>query len=64
MMIATIILVLGKSLYVFKPPQGNITAQVCGGIWVNHISLYSQLPMQLKAYIWREITSKKMQTMD
>jgi hypothetical protein len=34
MFIATVILVAGKRLYVFKPPQGNITAQVCGGIWV------------------------------
>jgi hypothetical protein len=35
MFIATVILVIGKPLYVFKAPQGNITAQVCGGIWVD-----------------------------
>ena len=38
MTIATIILVIGKPLYVFKPPQGNVLGQVCGGIWVNMIS--------------------------
>jgi len=35
MLIATAILVAGKPLYIFKPPQGNITSQVCGGIWVS-----------------------------
>ena len=38
MFIATVILVAGKRLYVFKPPQGNITAQVCGGILVKRIT--------------------------
>jgi hypothetical protein len=37
MFIATVILVIGKPLYVFKAPQGNITAQVCGGIWVDNL---------------------------
>ncbi len=35
MLIATLILIAGKPLYVFKPPQGNILTQVCGSIWVS-----------------------------
>jgi len=35
MLLATVILVVGKPLYVFNLPQGNITSQVCGGIWVS-----------------------------
>ena len=41
MLIATVILVAGKRLYVYKPPQGNITGQVFGGIWVHSFYLFS-----------------------
>ena len=35
MCVATIILIIGKPLYVFKPPQGNILTQVFGSIFVS-----------------------------
>ena len=34
MAIATIILVIGKPLYVIKPPQGNIIPSVMGAIYM------------------------------
>jgi hypothetical protein len=34
MLIATLILIVGKPLYVFKEPQGNVLTQVCGSVWV------------------------------
>ena len=33
--IATILLVLGKKLYVMKPPEGNIMTKVVGSIYVS-----------------------------
>ena len=33
--IATILLVLGKKLYVMKPPEGNIMTKVIGSIYVS-----------------------------
>ena len=36
MAIATVIIILGRPLYVMKPPQGNIMFQVCGAIGVSH----------------------------
>ena len=38
MLIATLILIVGKPFYVFKPPQGNILTQVFGSIWVLNLS--------------------------
>jgi len=38
MLVATIILVLGKNMYTIKPPQGNILTQVLGSIIVSIIS--------------------------
>ena len=35
MIVATLILVLGKNLYVHKPPQGSILTQVFGSIFVS-----------------------------
>jgi len=32
MLVATVIIILGKPLYVMKPPQGNILTKVCGSI--------------------------------
>ncbi len=40
MLIATVILVLGKNLYVMKPPQGNIITSVVGSIYVNTHECY------------------------
>ena len=34
MLAATVILVIGKPMYVMKPPQGNILTKVFGSIWV------------------------------
>ena len=33
--VATILLVLGKKLYVMKPPEGNIMTKVIGSIYVS-----------------------------
>ncbi len=40
MVVATVILIIGKPLYVLKPPQGNILSQVFRCIKVKKISLY------------------------
>ena len=34
MLVATVILVIGKPMYVMKPPQGNILTKVCGSIYM------------------------------
>ena len=38
MAVATVIIVVGKPLYVMHPPQGNILTQVVGSIAVSQIS--------------------------
>lgn len=35
MLIATVILVMGKNMYVHKPPQGSVLTQVIGSIFVS-----------------------------
>ena len=37
MAVATVIIVVGKPLYVMHPPQGNILTQVVGSIGVSRI---------------------------
>ena len=33
MLLATVVLVMGKSMYVMKPPQGNVLTKVVGTVW-------------------------------
>ena len=40
MALATVLLVMGKPLYVMKPPEGNVMTKVCGSIWVRRNALY------------------------
>ena len=46
MLIATIILVLGKNMYVHKPPQGSVMTQVIGSIWVSKNFKYTAMPLR------------------
>ena len=46
MLIATIILVLGKNMYVHKPPQGSVMTQVIGSIWVCNNLKYTAMPVR------------------
>lgn len=34
MIIATLVFIAGKFMYVIKPPSGNMVAKVCSCIWV------------------------------
>ncbi len=43
MLVSCFVLVMGKRLYVMKPPQGNVITSVIGSIWVSglmHTRLY------------------------
>lgn len=57
MLVATVILVLGKNLYVMKPPQGNILTKVCGSIWVrkslNILKYYSYWFYFIYRRVWK-----------
>ncbi len=43
MLVATVILVMGKSMYVMKPPQGNILTSVIGSIFVRETKVVLKL---------------------
>jgi hypothetical protein len=50
MLIATLILIVGKPMYVFKPPQGNVLTQVFGSIWVYFLHMSSPLGVRFCPY--------------